>query len=487
MDRLVYWHEYTKVTRLVESQEVTNGSNADLSAAASKRMTVCNLKLLTRAPFFGHLAMKLKFIEHNSLPHKTMATDGMNIYYDPGFVMEHTEEEIKWVICHEIMHCALVHFLRKQADPNVWNVAADYEVNQLIDKNRFDGAYEVGDMPASALGSRDDKNPRKQDFIGLSAENIYQILLEHPELMPPNDEWNYGGVGNPGSIPPPPGGGGGGGQQSQGGSGEEEEGGSEGDGGVSGGSATAPGEIPAPKLKDEVMPTDADGLKKYWENALKDAITRNAGNMPGNLKRHLENLMATQLDWRKELKKFMTQLSRKTQDVLPNKRFLGSGQVMWGEQRKKTTFDNMVIICDTSGSMSQSALETAVGEAAGILAQFKPKNTYVLWCDTNVYEPVDKIRPGEVAKLKQAYGGGGTDFRPPFKWIQDNILGKGKMGPVIFFTDGYPMSGGWPQLDQFGLRTYASKVIWVITNRGTVNTDSSIQIPFGQRLDLVHD
>lgn len=216
MSRLVKFKDYSKI------YEDANSSSG-IDEVAAKKIQKCQIILVTQAAFFGQLCMNLKFIEDRNLRFKTMATDGMNIYYDPGFVNDHTDEEIRWVICHEVMHCAMYHFLRKQANPSVWNMAADYEINQLIDPSLY-GSKEtyqraLGKMPSGALGGSGDKDPGflKGEYKGKAAEQIYQMLIENGTQVPPEEGWNYGGVQPPVMVAPPPGGGGGGGNDEDGG------------------------------------------------------------------------------------------------------------------------------------------------------------------------------------------------------------------------------------------------------------------------------
>ena len=204
MPKLVKWKDYSKI------YEDANHDSA-IDEVAAKKIQTCQIILITKAAFFGQLCMNLKFIQDRNLRFKTMATDGMNIYYDPDFVNNHTDAEIRWVICHEIMHCSLHHFIRKQANPTVWNAAADYEINQLIDPKFYDSkpTYKqaLGDMPVLALGGRDDKDPgfRSGAYVGKSAEQIYQMLIENKTELPPEEGWNYGGVQPPVLVVVPPG------------------------------------------------------------------------------------------------------------------------------------------------------------------------------------------------------------------------------------------------------------------------------------------
>jgi hypothetical protein len=203
MGRIHNWKDFNnssnKLNLVKESQESAEAS-AELSKRAGLKMTAGRIMLLKDSPFFGDLAIKLNLKEDKNLRFKTMATDGFNLYYDPGFVMKMDIQEIKWIICHEIMHCVLNHFLRKQADPSTWNAACDYALNQRIDPSRQGNTNAYGKMPDLALGSPKDSTPEKDLFIGKSAEWIYQYMIENNVQLPPEEGWNYGGVEPPRTI-----------------------------------------------------------------------------------------------------------------------------------------------------------------------------------------------------------------------------------------------------------------------------------------------
>ncbi len=235
-------------------------------------------------------------------------------------------------------------------------------------------------------------------------------------------------------------------------------------------------------------PTDEEGLKKFWKQKLEEAKDRSAGSVPGNLLRAIERLLGVKIDWKGQLRKFVISMSSKSQYFLPNRRFLGSGNVLWGAKKKKESFETLVFISDTSGSVADHELHQFVTEALGVMESFNPKETYLIWCDTTVYEPIDVIKKGEKFDVKHAPGRGGTSFIPPFEWIENNLLGKKKLGPILFFTDGYPNTGengGWPTEDMFKIRSYSNKVFWIIIGKGVPNDDPNIRIPFGKRIDLV--
>ena len=177
-----------------------------LSSAASKRMTRSKMLVINLLPFFGALAKRLSFEENWNLKYESMATDGFNLYYDPRFVMKHTGEEIRWVIVHEILHCALRHFQRRKANADVWNAAADYALNQLIPTSDVVDDRCKMSMPKGALGSEGDTMCTKdqiEKFKGRSAEAIYDFLLQAGIQPPKESGWNFGNVEPPDDIPDP--------------------------------------------------------------------------------------------------------------------------------------------------------------------------------------------------------------------------------------------------------------------------------------------
>lgn len=235
-------------------------------------------------------------------------------------------------------------------------------------------------------------------------------------------------------------------------------------------------------------PTDENALRKFWKHKLEEAKDRSAGSVPGNLLRAIERLLGVKIDWKGQLRKFVISMSSKSQYFLPNRRFLGNGNVLWGSKKKKENFETLIVISDTSGSVADNELHQFVTEALGVMESFNPKETFLIWCDTTVYEPIDVVKKGEKFDVKHAPGRGGTNFIPPFEWIEKNILGKKKLGPILFFTDGYPntgVNGGWPREDMFKIRSYSNNVFWIIIGKGSPNEDASIKIPFGKRIDLV--
>jgi predicted metal-dependent peptidase len=113
---------------------------------------------------------------------------------------------------------------------------------------------------------------------------------------------------------------------------------------------------------------------------------------------------------------------------------------------------------DTSGSIGTKELEQFAGEINAISSEAQPDSIHVIYCDAAV-QGVDEFGPSEPIRLSLK-GGGGTDFVPPFKWVEDNGI---EAKCLIYLTDlcchSFPPAPDYP-------------VLWV--------TDSNKTAPFGQ-------
>jgi hypothetical protein len=175
MKRILGWNDFKLFEQVYLDKEEPKGNN--ISEEAFKKMRLCCFDIMGKYPFFRKLLSDLVIRENRNLKYKTMATDGVSIHYDPGFVLAKTEGEIIFVICHEIMHNVLFHFARKMPDPDLWNVAADYALNQLLEG--------VGTMPKDALYPGCGHHPDDKKFVNLSSEQIYEWLVKSGSTPPP--------------------------------------------------------------------------------------------------------------------------------------------------------------------------------------------------------------------------------------------------------------------------------------------------------------
>jgi predicted metal-dependent peptidase len=140
---------------------------------AETKIIRARISLLKVQPFFGTLALRLNMIEDTTLNPPTMGVDGTNIFYHPDFVMEHSFDEVKFVIAHEVMHCVFDHVTRVGGrDPVRWNVAGDYAINPLL----VDAGLQ---LPSSG-------GLINAAYAGMTADQIYNLL---PQSTKPYDSF----------------------------------------------------------------------------------------------------------------------------------------------------------------------------------------------------------------------------------------------------------------------------------------------------------
>lgn len=440
--------------------------NDKVDKAALNKIRKCFTQIITNYGFFADLLFNLKIREVAPNYCDTMCTDGKSIGYNPAFVHKLTEAEIIFVLIHEVMHNANFHFNRMGVrDHDLWNQAADYAINIQIDDMRKDMKSQGSiDPPKGIL--LDEK------YRDMSAEQIYEILEKQQ-----GKSKNQPGQGQPGQ-----------GQPGQG-SGKGQPGGP----GAMPGDIKSPGsitgeEIYKPEKGEEGQgnqeiedATTTEELEKKWQDIRNNAASKNAGTGSSSLDRWLRKLNKPKINWRAELKKFVAQVYDELDFAYSNKRFIWQDMHLPGpREADKSSYQNVVIAIDTSGSISEDTLGKFSSEMLKLFKTYNILTCYVIWCDSDipkkggvqVFDVADKSF--KLDKLRPV-GGGGTSFKPPFKWVQENIVKKGKVPAfMIYFTDAY---GDAPSAGEYGIRAYANRVLWVITE----NDDAS-NIKFGKKL-----
>ena len=92
----------------------------------------------------------------------------------------------------------------------------------------------------------------------------------------------------------------------------------------------------------------------------------------------------------------------------------------------------LLVAIDTSGSIDPVSLEQFAAEVRAVVDEMKPEKLHVLYCDSKI-QGHEIFEPGDPVEMKPK-GGGGTDFRPVFKKLEeewDNEL----PACVLYLTD----------------------------------------------------
>ncbi len=429
------------------------------------KLVAARTRLILDKPFLGALVLRLPLKVANKNWCPTTGTDARHFYYNPEYIAKLSLDQTQYMLAHEALHCALRHFARRgHRIKHRWDLACDFAINPLL--------------IADGLIPPDDINYMPQ-FAEMTAEEIYPLLDEH-DMMDTLDKHLYDSDsegnssddshGENAELPPPPK------QQEQ----RESSGGSERqerDDSASGGATPskvddqASGEADDYKDGDDeeeappppLSADERDMLGVQWQQRTAGAAQQalQAGKLGGALARMIDHLLQPQLPWRMLLARYMTMLARDDFSYMrPSRR---EGDAIYPSLRSAQV--NLVVAVDTSGSIKPKEIDEFIAEIDALKGQVRARIT-LLPCDASIvegapwtYEPWEDFQfPEKIS------GGGGTDFRPVFAWIDSHAM---QPDLVLYFTDA---EGPFPTAAP------PFPVVWLIKGKEP--------IPWGERIQL---
>ena len=202
-------------------------------------------------------------------------------------------------------------------------------------------------------------------------------------------------------------------------------------------------------------------VKSDWDGLTRQAASRHSGTLNDRAKALLAKIKGTEptVDWKKELKKFFDNTLNKQKWVLPNKRLLSSGTVIYG--RKKTgedTLKTIVAMVDTSSSISNEQAKVFVNEIMYLCKTYKADKTVIIYCSDGI-DGVDEIPKGgkpDFSKMGST-GGNRNGFIPPFIKLQEMKITNPSL--VVYLTD---TGGEMPDPKKYGIPKFEKKTIWFV-------------------------
>lgn len=394
-----------------------------MSDAVATKLSAAATRLILDKPFLGALVLRLPMIAADARWCRTTATDARSFYYNPDYIDALSLEQTQFVLAHEALHCALSHFARRQHRNKMrWDVACDLAVNPLLLQ---DGLK----PPPGAL--------HLAEFDGMTAEEIYPCLDENDDDEPmdqhlyDNDDKQQRGTGS-------------------GGAGETR---------ASRGAQDGQGAAQPPPLSD----AERERLTVQWRQRMAGAAQQamQAGKLGGLMARLVDHLLQPQLPWRMLLARYLTAVGRDDYNYTrPSRR---EGEAIMPSLRSSQL--DVVVVLDTSGSISDSEMREFLAEVDAIKGQVRAR-VVLHACDAQLAEDGPwEYEVWEAFELPREFnGGGGTDFRPAFAWLA------GRERPpdlLIYFTDA---EGSFPA------REPDYPVLWLVKGRA--------KVPWGVRLQL---
>jgi predicted metal-dependent peptidase len=206
-------------------------------------------------------------------------------------------------------------------------------------------------------------------------------------------------------------------------------------------------------VEDNPEGTSEGTEEAEWKMAVAQAahIAKQAGNLPAYLERMVDEVLTPLIPWRDVLRRFMTE--RKPDDFSwsrGNRRFLAQG--LYLPSRIDIAHMGVAVIAiDTSGSIQTAELDSFAAEVTSIITDTSPAKTIVIYCDADIAH-IDEFGPEDEITFAP-HGGGGTDFRPPFRWLEEQGISP---KTFVYLTDGY---GPFPDEEA------DFPVLWCINNK----------------------
>jgi len=337
--------------------------------------------------FYGSLATHLVDVLDESIP--TAATDGKRILWNPEFVARLTDEEVRFVLLHEALHCAHAHFDRLPLTSE-GNEAGDYAINLIL--SRIDGLK----MPKDGL--------LDQRYKDMAEEEILAELAKRPKQIGRNPKPNAGGAGN---QPADTGG---------------------------------CGVFIQP---DRSPNAGGKSLREKWEEAViqgeiaAKALGQGQGSVPADMQRVLDRVRAVEVDWKREMADFARTVISDRADWSRSTRRMATQPVIY-PRRMRDRVGTIVVVRDTSGSIDRDLCSEFSGQVTNLCADLRC-SAIVLDCDTRIHAEY-RLDAGDECPL-DARGGGGTDFAPAFDRVRELIDDGENIAGMIYLTD---LDGSFP-------------------------------------------
>ncbi len=373
--------------------------NESLVSSTAMRLVNSRAELLEEYPFFGRLLLRLPFALADC---ETAYTDMSRIVFDPSFASRLNDEQLKFVILHELMHCVLKHCTRGKGKLHkLYNIACDIVVNSILLEamNLKDITIDGTNIMHLAPNRKEGKNYSAEEIYDMLIKDVCENLKNHGEysLFDNHDIWE--------------------------------------------------------QITSEQM------LEEIWNNYIKQSskgVGKGSG-IPDSLKRVIVSIEhSSKISWKHVLHDY---IQNKNSDFVfspPDKRYsedfiLPSFQ----ENIYGSSLENIWYVVDTSGSVSDTEISEAFFEIKDAIEQIENVEGIVSFFDCEITEPIPFNTIEDIEKITPT-GGGGTSFKAIFDYLGEKLINN-LPRVIVIITDGY---AEFPDKDS----TLDVPIIWLIVN-----------------------
>lgn len=398
-----------------------------------RRITEERALLIKNNPFFGHLSMGLQLA---CAPCKTACTDGSRLIFDPAFAEKLSDQELQFVILHEVLHCVFRHCIRGKGLHSVlYNIACDIVVNSTILAMWGQESMMIAREKAMHLAP-DGKEGREYN-----AEEIYQMLIHQNHTNGISQMQTAQNNAN----------------------------------------------------KSSQMQTDNEGFEKSsfdrhdiwqgicdkaqlqdnWNRKIQSAFRQcgDSTGMPQQVRTIMQDIARRSgLNWKQLLHDFLQSDTYDYNFLPPDRRYAFSDFYLpaYNMDEEHQTADDIWVCIDTSGSVTEEELTCTMAEILDAMRQAGLKGR-ISFFDSNITEPEPFEFENDLKNLT-AQGGGGTSFHIIFRYLKEKLY-PDLPRAILIFTDGYAR---FPEQKA----ALDVPVLWLICKGG--NAD----VPWGQVIQL---
>ena len=352
---------------------------------------------------------------------RAFATDGAYLYVAPEWLIGIFEKNAQYLdraYLHTVLHCIFSHlWIGGNRDRKTWHLACDIAVEYTIDWMQAECTKRILSWTRKQMYNR-----LKEQKMGISAAVIYRIIEnEEPvqKLLLQKEFYTDDHCYWP----------------------KKEDG----------------------QAKQEQAVRNQNQWNKIARQTKMEQELR--GGETADDSRELMDQLAVENRERYDYRKFLRKFSvlKETVQIDPDAFdyvFYNYGMQLYGnmplmeplESREVKKIREFVIAIDTSYSTSGALVEQFLKETFSVLTQknsfFAQSKIRVIQCDNQVRSDVELRSERDIAALMQKFtvaGGGSTDFRPVFSYVND-LIERGELkniGGLLYFTDG---RGTYPKM-----------------------------------------
>jgi predicted metal-dependent peptidase len=377
---------------------------------------VCK-ELMLKEPYYGLFLVMTEKQWTDKIPTAGVAKHNINykLLINPEFWDSLSLNHRIGLTKHEMLHLAFFHPLMKDSfdDHELFNIAADLEINQYIDDEFLpEGGLKLDSFPDIVLperaGTRAYYDILKQNQNNQTLQNLKSAMgqgLPQSEdgLNNPNHDWQeFEGMG---------------------------------------------------EAEKRLFKTQME----YQMKELAHEVTKSRGMVPGEIKELIDNFTAFEepkFDWRGYIRRFVGRSVKVYTKKLRrkfNKRFEDNPGLKIKQKK------HILVAVDTSGSVSTDELKEFFSEVHHM--HKTGSDITVVQCDTAISD----IRAYRQSNKIELHGRGGTSFEPVIEYYDAN---QKKYTCLIYFTDGEAPAPAKPK----------GHILWVLSARSEMNTKLPGQI-----------